>query len=89
MTTLREHWAQSPKLLLVLSDRHVERMLRAKEAGGPPRMLFVSISRESGCRGEGIQAGWRRPSALSTYSLPMICVSESMPAEVAYESDER
>jgi hypothetical protein len=36
MATIREHWAHSEKLLIVLSDEHVERMLQAKEAGGPP-----------------------------------------------------
>jgi len=35
-TTLREKWAMEGKLVVVLSDEHVERMLRAKEAGGPP-----------------------------------------------------
>jgi hypothetical protein len=34
--TIREHWAHEGKLVVVLADDHVERMLRAKEAGGPP-----------------------------------------------------
>ncbi len=34
--TVREHWAHEGKLVVVLSDDHVERMLLAKEAGGPP-----------------------------------------------------
>lgn len=34
--TLREQWALEGKMLVVLSDEHVERMLRIKEAGGPP-----------------------------------------------------
>lgn len=33
---IREKWALEGKLVVVLSDEHVERMLRAKEAGGPP-----------------------------------------------------
>jgi hypothetical protein len=34
--TVHEHWANDGKLVVVLSDDHVERMLRTKEAGGPP-----------------------------------------------------
>jgi hypothetical protein len=36
LETIREQWAHSDKMLIVLSDEHVERMLRTKEAGGPP-----------------------------------------------------
>ena len=35
--TIREHWANEGKLIVVLSDDHIERMLGAKEAGGPPK----------------------------------------------------
>ena len=40
MATIREQWAQSQKMLVVLSDDHVERMLQAKEAGGPPEDII-------------------------------------------------
>lgn len=36
MHTIREHWAGEGKLIVTLDDDHVERMLRAREAGGPP-----------------------------------------------------
>jgi hypothetical protein len=36
LATIREHWAHQNKLLVVLADEHVERMLRLKEAGGLP-----------------------------------------------------
>jgi hypothetical protein len=36
LATIREHWAHSQKMLVVLSDDHVESMLQAKEAGCPP-----------------------------------------------------
>lgn len=34
--TIREHWVQDGKLIVILSDEHIERMLLAKESGGPP-----------------------------------------------------
>jgi HNH endonuclease len=34
--TMREQWSTDGKLVIVLGDDHVERMLRTKEAGGPP-----------------------------------------------------
>lgn len=36
IVTMKEHWAQHQKLLVVLADEHIERMLRAREAGSPP-----------------------------------------------------
>ncbi len=34
--TIQEHWAHEGKLVVILSDDHLERMLSVKEAGGPP-----------------------------------------------------
>lgn len=36
VATIREHWAHSEKMLIVLSDEHVEKMLRIQEVGGAP-----------------------------------------------------
>lgn len=35
MAVIREHWAHFEKMLIILSDDHIERMLRVKEACGP------------------------------------------------------
>lgn len=46
MTVIREQWTLAGKLIVVLSDEHIERMLRAKEACGPPEDVIRQLIEE-------------------------------------------
>lgn len=43
MAVIREQWTIGGKIIVVLSDEHVERMLRAKEACGPPEDVIRQL----------------------------------------------
>lgn len=44
--TMKEHWTLHQKLVLVLTDEHIESMLRAKEAGASPEDIIRQLLEE-------------------------------------------